>query len=479
MAHHPQMQPKSEQEKNKIAGPRAEKWSPPGKPAEAPAPHPKAWVRRMAERRGLRPPEKTLYWWSVHLDRFLHFCRKAGRKASEIPEVVAQQFLNSIAGSSVHAAFASEQARLALDVFLQEAEHWHWSEREGERPGPAFRLKASAKPEPTANGAVPMPVTETFPVLAKARGALRVRHYALRTEEAYLHWIKRFLSFALSRDVVLEGLGAAEVRDFLETLAVDRGVSASTQNQAFSAVLFLFAQVLERPLGDLGDTIRARRPSRLPLVLAKEDVMRLLASMEGSSGLMVQLLYGTGLRVMELLRLRVKDLDFRRGQIMVREGKGAKDRVVMLPESLRAELERHLGRVRLLFEEDRRAEVPGVWLPDALAVKYPRAAIDWGWQWVFPSKSLSTDPRSGFRRRHHVHENSVSKALAVGRKRSRIDQPLTPHTLRHCFATHLLEAGADIRTVQELLGHKSVETTMIYTHVMERKGVAGVRSPID
>lgn len=296
---------------------------------------------------------------------------------------------------------------------------------------------------------------------------------------AYLHWIRRFLEFTAGRYSGIEAAGAPEAKAFLESLAVDRNVSASTQNQAFSALLFLFGKVLERPLGDLGDTVRARRPSRLPMVLAKEEVMRLLGAMEGTTELMARLLYGTGMRVLEMLRLRVKDLDAARGQIMVRDGKGAKDRIVMMPQSVQVDLERHLQRVRLLFEEDRRAELPGVWLPDALGVKYPAAGIEWGWQWVFPSKSISTDPRSDIQRRRHVHENSVSKALLIARRRAGVTKPLTPHTLRHCFATHLLEAGADIRTVQELLGHNSVETTMIYTHVMERKGVAGVKSPID
>jgi integron integrase len=457
------------------------------------AAHPKAWVRRMLGRRGLNPPEKTLYWWSVHLERFSNFCRRAGRRASEIPEVAARGFLDSLDGESADDRFAKEQARQALDVFLQEIEHWHWREREGERPGPAFRLKSSARPQQVGGGrgegkrsmvgvgglAASGVVADDVSAVSSARRALRVCHYSIRTEEAYLHWIKRFLSFAGVRGVAVEALDAGEVRLFLESLAVDRGISASTQNQAFSAMLFFFTHVVGRPLGDLGDTLRAQRPMRLPVVLAKEEVMRLFAAMDGTTGLMGRVLYGTGLRVLELLRLRVKDLDFARGQIMVRDGKGAKDRVVMLPESLRAELSQHLERVELLFEMDRDAALPGVWLPDALAVKYSGASIEWGWQWVFPSKILSSDPRSGVRRRHHVHENSVGKALAGARRRAGIDKTVTPHTLRHCFATHLLEAGADIRTVQELLGHKSVETTMIYTHVMQRKGVAGVKSPLD
>ena len=271
----------------------------------------------------------------------------------------------------------------------------------------------------------------------------------------------------------------AKVRIFLEGLAVDRGVSASTQNQAFSGILFFFEQVLQQPLGNLGDTLRARRPARLPQVLSKPDTLRLLSAMEGTFGLMAHVLYGTGLRIMEVLRLRTKDVDFQRGQIMVRNGKGGKDRVVMLPDRLRDELERHLQRVRVLYGTDRENNLPGVWLPESLGVKYPKASVDWAWQWVFPSKTLSTDPRSGIRRRHHVHENGLSRALAVARQRSGVEKPVTPHTLRHCFATHLLEAGTDIRTVQELLGHQSVETTMIYTHVVQRKGVIGAKSPLD
>lgn len=440
--------------------------------------HPKDWIRRMVEARGLHPPEKTLYWWSVHIERFISYCQKVGPEGSEIPAVSAEQFLAGISQGGESGKFAAEQVRLALDLFVSEVDHWHWKKIKGRPSGPHFRIKASAASLKTAK-VVNLEETsehgEEASLTAKARRTLRVMHYAIRTEEAYLYWIGRFLIFAGGDGEGLEG----RVRSFLEGLAVDRGVSASTQNQAFAAILFLFEQVLQRPLENLGNTLRARRPMRLPQVLSKDETLRLLNAMEGTAGLMARVLYGTGLRIMELLRLRIKDLDFSRGQILVRHGKGGKDRVVMMPERLRGDLERHKERVRILFEADRRDELPGVWMPEALGVKYPKACVEWAWQWVFPSKTLSVDPRSGMRRRHHVHENGIGRALAVARGRAGLQKLVTPHTLRHCFATHLLEAGTDIRTVQELLGHQSVETTMIYTHVIERKGVVGARSPLD
>jgi integron integrase len=243
-------------------------------------------------------------------------------------------------------------------------------------------------------------------------------------------------------------------------------------------LLFYFDHVLERPLGDLQGTLRARRGRHLPVVLSQGEVDRLMAVLEGTVGLMVRLMYGTGLRLMECCRLRVKDVDFARGQIVIRGAKGDKDRVVMLPEQVRAGLEGHLRRVQVLFEADRRDGLPGVWLPGALADKYPNAAVEWSWQWVFPSRTLSLDPRSGLRRRHHVHENGLQKAVKEAARLAGIDKPVSCHTLRHSFATHLLEAGVDIRTVQELLGHSRLDTTMIYTHVMTRPGI-GVQSPLD
>jgi integron integrase len=276
----------------------------------------------------------------------------------------------------------------------------------------------------------------------------------------------------------LAALTTADVRQFLEMLAVGRRVTASTQNQAFSALLYFFEQVLRQELGDLKGTLRARRGERLPVVLGREEVRGLLAGMEGTFGLMARLLYGTGMRLMEGCRLRVKDIDFARGQILVREAKGDKDRVVMLPERLAGPLEAHLQRVRLLHEADRAAGLPGVALPHALEVKYPRAGEEWAWYWVFPAKGLSHDPRSGVRRRHHVHENGLQKAVKSAARLAGLVKPVGCHTLRHSFATHLLEAGNDIRSVQTLLGHVRLDTTMIYTHVMARPGM-GVRSPLD
>jgi integron integrase len=452
----------------------------------------------MVAGRGVTPSEKTLYWWSVHLDRFLHFCRKAGRESTVFPEKAAESFLVSIQGESERNKFAAEQARMVLDVFLAEVENWHWGEDRFGREGPLFRLKARAAMEseaavvagiekvgaPTeAEAAVAAAsdgesVGENGGLVARTRRHLRMRHYSLRTEEAYLQWIVRFSRWCESIGIELE-IGANEdtVRRYLEHLAVERSVSASTQNQAFSALMFLYGEILHQPLERV-EAVRAKRPSRLPVVLSKEEVRKVLLELEGTMALIGRLLYGCGLRLMEALRLRVKDVDFDRHQIVVRQGKGAKDRVVMLPERLRKPMREHLERLRGLYESDRTDGVAGVWLPEALSVKFPNAGKEWPWQWVFPSKSLATDPRGGETRRHHVHDNSVSKALAVAAGRARLTKKITAHTFRHSFATHLLEGGADIRTVQKLLGHKSVETTMIYTHVLDRPGnLAG--SPLD
>ena len=313
-------------------------------------------------------------------------------------------------------------------------------------------------------------------LLGQLRDAIRRLHYSLRTEETYVHWVKRFIYFSGKRHPA--DLGAAEVTAFLNYLARDRDVAAATQNQALSSLLFLYKEVLRQPLPWLDELERARRPTRVPTVLTREEVRRLLAAMQGTKWLMASLLYGAGLRLRECLTLRVKDLDFDYRQIVVRDGKGAKDRVTMLPSAVVEPLKEHLRAAKDRHERDVRDGYGEVELPHALARKYPRAQYEWGWKFVFPSHKLSTDPRTGVIRRHHVYENYVIRGVALAVRAAGITKHVSCHTLRHSFATHLLEAGYDIRTVQELLGHADVSTTMIYTHVLN-KGGAGVTSPLD
>jgi integron integrase len=279
-----------------------------------------------------------------------------------------------------------------------------------------------------------------------------------------------------SRADLQEGTG--KVAAFLTHLATERTVAVATQKQALNALVFLYEQVLGVPLGVLGDYARPQRPPRLPVVLSREEAQRLLERMEGTAQLIGRLLYGTGTRLMEALRLRVKDLDFARGQILIRDGKGDQDRVTMLPEVLQEPLQAHLHRVRELHERDLKAGYGEAWLPGALRAKWPKAGREWAWQWVFPSAALSVDPETGIRRRHHVTDAAVQQAIKQAAARAGLLKRVTPHVLRHSFATHLLESGTNIRTVQDLLGHKDVSTTQIYTHVMQKPGL-GVRSPLD
>ena len=313
-------------------------------------------------------------------------------------------------------------------------------------------------------------------LLDQIREVIRRKHYSLRTEEVYVDWARRFVRFCGLRHP--RDCGAPEVEAFLTHLATRGRVSASTQNQAKSALLFLYKEVLRSELPWLENVESAKRPSRLPVVLTEDEVRLLLAGTQGTSGLVLRLLYGTGMRVMECLRLRVKDVEFARREIVIREGKGFRDRVTMLPASLADELARHLGRVKTLHEHDLRHGQGEVYLPYALERKYPNAAKEWIWQYFFPSQRLSGDPRSGAIRRHHADPQSIQRALREALRHAGIAKHATPHTLRHSFATHLLQAGYDIRTVQELLGHKDVSTTMIYTHVLN-KGGRGVSSPLD
>jgi integron integrase len=310
----------------------------------------------------------------------------------------------------------------------------------------------------------------------QVRDISRLRHLSARTEEAYWNWIKRFILFHRKRHP--RELGSEEITGFLTHLAVDGRVAASTQNQAFNALLFLYRQVLKLDMPDIKGAVRARQPRKLPVVLTREETEAVIARLDHTNRLIASLLYGSGLRLMEAIRLRVKDVDFERGEIIVRDGKGEQDRMTMLPQSVHPTLAAHLDGVKRLHEQDVKAGYGEVYLPYALERKYKNAGREFRWQYVFPDSKLSNDPRTGKRRRHHVLEQNVQRAVKKAVKEAGINKNATCHTFRHSFATHVLEAGYDIRTVQELLGHKDVRTTMIYTHVLNRGG-RGVRSPLD
>jgi integron integrase len=314
-------------------------------------------------------------------------------------------------------------------------------------------------------------------LLERARNAMRMRHYSLRTEEAYVGWILRFIRFHERRHPA--AMGVDHVNAFLTHLATRENVASSTQSQALSALVFLYRHVLERPLPRLEELVRAHRPRRLPVVLTRDEVRRVLARMHGTPRLVATLLYGTGLRLLEALRLRVKDVDFASRVILVRDGKGRKDRRTMLPNVLVATLKLHLDAVRQLHERDRAEGFGEVWMPHAFGRKNPAAAVDWPWQYVFPATKLGLDPRDGRTRRHHLDESTIQKAVRTAVQRADLAKPAGCHSLRHSFATHLLEDGYDIRTIQELLGHANLKTTMIYTHVLNATGGRGVRSPLE
>lgn len=313
-------------------------------------------------------------------------------------------------------------------------------------------------------------------LLDHVSSAIRTRHYSIRTEEAYRGWIKRFILFHHKRHP--KEMGEVEINQFLSYLAEKKNVSASTQNQALSAIIFLYKHVLNRDIGDIGDVVWAKKSKRLPVVFTKQEVKAIMNHLTGVNWIMATLLYGAGLRLMECMRLRVKDIDFSSNQIIIRDGKGDKDRITMLPQAVKKALSEHLIRVKKIHAKDLKNGYGAVYLPYALQRKYFNANKEWGWQYVFPSSQFSIDPRSGVKRRHHLSESVLPRALRNVLREIYIYKKASCHTFRHSFATHLLESGYDIRSVQELLGHKNLNTTMIYTHVLNRGG-RGVRSPAD
>ena len=324
---------------------------------------------------------------------------------------------------------------------------------------------------------LPAPAPASKPkLLDRVRDAIRLRHYSIRTEQAYTDWINRFILFHGKRHPA--EMAEVEVRQFLSHLARAGNVAASTQNQALSALLFLYKEVLKQEIGWLGEVERAKRSAKLPVILSQTEVRRIFSKLTGTEKLMAGLLYGSGLRLMECVRLRVKDIDFAYAQITVRDGKGGKDRVTMLPVNLTEPLQKHLARMKMRHDQDLIDGFGTVHLPFALARKFPNAEREWIWQYIFSSSRLSIDPRTGKKQRHHRSEAILQNAVKAAVRACEMSKPTTCHTLRHCFATHLLERGYDIRTVQELLGHKDVSTTMIYTHVLNRPGI-GVKSPLD
>ena len=320
------------------------------------------------------------------------------------------------------------------------------------------------------------PKMSTSPFLNEVRAALRIKHYSYATEKVYIEWVKRYIRFHGKQHP--STLTTGHIKAFLSHLAVNRNVAAATQNQALNALNFMYRHVLERELGDISGTIRAKKPRRLPVVLSRSEVRLLLNVLAPGHWLHGALMYGSGLRVNEVARLRIKDIDFDQSRLLIRSGKGDKDRATILPDELVEHLKNAVENSRLIFQQDRDADIPGVQLPYALDRKYPNAGKTLAWHYLFPSGVLSIDPRTGIKRRHHIDASTIQKAVKNAVRKSGIAKPATSHTLRHSFATHLLEDGYDIRTVQELLGHKDVKTTQIYTHVMN-KGANAVRSPLN
>lgn len=448
---------------------------------------PSRWDQYVALLESKRIPEKARPHYVRFVETFLRDLRP-----SSLSELTAEQvtdYFQRLARASNHADWQFRQVVDAIQLLLVDLAHvsagkqvdWdYWKEALktlsihhptlAKEQAPGNRIAAGAAGPKFARSA------EAFPVLESLARTIRSKRYSIRTEQSYVDWCHRFLRFC--GDKPMQEIGATDVQQFLSHLAVERNVAASTQSVALNAVVFLFKEVLERPFEDV-QFAKTKRKASLPVVLTREETQRLLVSMDGMFALMAGLMYGTGMRLMECVRLRVADLDFGRMAIAVRDGKGGKDRIVPLPERYAEPLNTHLLEVERQHKEDISMGAGYVFLPNALARKSPNAPREWIWQYVFPSARLSQDPKSGQIRRHHVHESSLQRKIKEAATAAKIPKKVSSHALRHSFATDLLRAGYDIRTVQELLGHADVSQTMVYTHVLNRPGVLPVKSPVD
>ena len=409
--------------------------------------------------RGFAPP-KNVPFFANWVSKFIAFSNQHEELNQDL---LFQKFLDKLKSQKNTADWQIRQARNAVQLYLT---HFMPDKK------PALQ---SGTPQKERN------IPDLSKIVQEMRKAIRIKHYSYSTERTYIDWAKKFFDYTLNikkKDITSSGLDSSDVRDYLSYLAMKRHVSSSTQNQAFNALLFLFREILRIAIDNLSQTVRAKRGQRLPVVLSAEEVQAIFKQVEGADLLILQLLYGSGLRLMELARLRVKDIDFSAGLILVRDSKGDKDRSTVLPETVAASLRSHLDKVKAIHEQDLESGYGEVFLPDALERKYPNAAKEWGWQYAFPSSKLSADPRSGKIRRHHINEKTVQNAVREAVKKAGIIKHASVHTLRHSFATHLLMNGVNIREIQNLLGHKHVETTMIYTHVI-RDIVNVPKSPLD
>jgi len=403
-------------------------------------------------------PEKNAPFYANWVSKFLVF---SNRNDDLAPDLKTEKFLNELKSQKNIADWQIRQAEEALRLYFH-----HFLHGDTSTLSPNLTQK---KP------------LDTSKILVEMREAIRIRHYSYSTERSYLDWVERFIDYTSNvkkKDIQSAGLDPGDIKDFLSYLALKRRVSSSTQNQAFNAILFLFRDVLKIEPGDLSKTVRAKRGQKLPVVLSPEEVQSLFKHVKGLNLLILQLLYGSGLRLMELARLRVKDIDFDQNLIFVRGSKGDQDRTTILPQTVKDMLEKHLDEVKKLHDKDLQEGYGEAYLPDALERKYPNAPKEWGWQYVFPSSKLSVDPRSGKIRRHHLSEKTIQNTVKEAVRKAGIVKHASVHTLRHSFATHLLMNGVNIREIQNLLGHKHVETTMIYTHVV-RDMVSVPRSPLD